>query len=164
MYDLSFFRNHLEQIRERLATRGFTLDTDAFQQLDSERRRYVTESEQLKAERNQATAEIGKLRREGIDTSERQQQVRAIGERIAQLDAQVSGSDEKFRDFLARIPNLTHASVPVGSDESANQEIRRWGTPREFSFPPKAHWDLGAELGILDLERAAKVAAARFAV
>ena len=164
MYDLHFFRNHLEEIRERLGTRGFKLDVEVFQALDSERRRCVTESEQLKAERNQATAEIGKLRRDGVDTSERQQQVRAIGERIAQLEAQVTGFEEKFRDFLARVPNLPHETVPVGKDESANQEVRRWGTPRAFSFPAKSHWELGAELRILDLERAAKVAGARFAV
>ncbi len=88
MYDFNFFRNNLEQIRDRLAARGFALDVDAFRQLDAQRRQCVTESEQLKAERNQATAEIGKLRKQGADTAERQQQVRAIGERITELDQQ----------------------------------------------------------------------------
>lgn len=164
MYDLTFFRNNLEQIRERLSTRGFTLDVEGFEALDTQRRQCVTESEQLKAERNQATAEIGKLRKQGTDTAERQQQVRAIGDRIAKLDEQAGKLDGEFRDLLSRIPNLPHDSVPVGRDERDNQEIRRWGTPRQFSFQPKAHWELGAELGILDLERAAKVAGARFAV
>jgi seryl-tRNA synthetase len=164
MYDLQFFRNNLEAIRERLAGRGYTLDLQSFRELDSRRRQYVTESEQLKAERNQATAEIGKLRRQGIDTAERQQNVRAMGDRISELDAQVEQLDSEFRDFLARVPNIPHESVPVGVDEQANQEIKRWGTPREFAFTPKAHWDLGPELGILDLERAAKVSGARFAV
>ncbi len=164
MYDLTFFRNNLEQIRERLGTRGFTLDVEAFEALDAQRRKCVTENEQLKAERNQATAEIGKLRKQGTDTTERQQQVRKIGEDIARLDEQTGKLDSEFRDFLSRIPNLPHESVPVGRDERDNQEIRRWGTPRQFSFPPKPHWELGAELGILDLERAAKVAGARFAV
>ncbi len=132
--------------------------------LDTRRRQLVTESEQLKAERNQATVEIGKSRKEGVDTSERQQSVRAMGERIAELDQRVEELDKEFRDFLARVPNVPHESVPVGADERANQEVHKWGTPREFSFPPKAHWDLGAELGILDLERASKVAGARFAV
>jgi seryl-tRNA synthetase len=163
MYDLNFFRNNLEQIRERLAARGYVLDLDAFETLDRERRQYLTESEQLKAERNKATAEIGKLRREGVDTSGRQEQVRAIGNRIAELDQQVSKVEGGFRDFLSRIPNLPHESVPVGKDERDNVEIRRWGNPPEFAFTPKAHWDLGPELGILDLERAAKVAGARFA-
>lgn len=164
MYDLNFFRNNLNSVRERLATRGFSLDVEAFQALDAQRRQCLTEGEQLKAERNQATAEIGKLRREGADTSERQQKVRAMGDRIAEIDKQVETLDSQFRDFLARVPNLPHESVPVGKSESDNAEVRRWGTPREFSFQPKAHWDLGAELGILDLERAAKVAGARFAV
>jgi seryl-tRNA synthetase len=164
MYDLNFFRNNLEQIRERLATRGYQLDVEGFQALDTRRRQCVTEGEQLKAERNQATIEIGKLRREGADTSERQQRVRAIGERISELDEHAGKLDAEFRDFLARIPNLPHESVPIGKDERDNEEVRRWGTPPQFSFQPKAHWDLAPQLGILDLERAAKVAGTRFAV
>ncbi len=164
MYDLHFFRNHLPEIQQRLAGRGFSLDVEAFQALDAQRRQCVTESEQLKAARNQATAEIGKLRKQGEDTTERQQQVRSVGEQIARLDDQVGELDGRFSDFLANIPNVPHESVPAGRSEAENVEIRRWGTPREFAFPPKAHWDLGPELGILDLERAAKVAGARFAV
>jgi seryl-tRNA synthetase len=164
MHDLSFFRNHLEAIRTRLESRGFTLDTEAFQELDRRRRQCVTESEQLKAERNQATAEIGQLRKAGADTAERQQAVRAMGERIAELDAEANKVDVEFRDVLARVPNIPHESVPVGKSEHDNVEVRRWGAPRQFDFAPKAHWDLGPELGILDLERAAKVAGARFAV
>jgi seryl-tRNA synthetase len=164
MYDLTFFRNNLDEIQRRLATRGYQLDIHSFQELDRRRRQCVTEAEQLKAERNQASTEIAKLRKAGQDTTERQQQVRAIGDRIADLDSQVSQLDAEFRDFLARIPNLPAKSVPVGKDERDNQEVRRWGTPPEFAFQPKAHWDLGPELGILDLERATKVAGARFAV
>lgn len=164
MHDLNFFRNNLDQIQRRLATRGYELDIQSFQELDRQRRQCLTESEQLKAERNQASAEIAKLRKAGQDTAERQQQVRAIGVRIAELDAEVNRLDAEFRDFLARIPNLPAESVPVGKDERDNQEVRRWGTPSKFPFEPKAHWDLGPELGILDLERASKVAGARFAV
>jgi seryl-tRNA synthetase len=164
MHDLSFFRNHLEAIRSRLESRGFTLDTQAFQELDRRRRQCVTESEQLKAERNQATAEIGKLRKAGADTAERQQAVRTMAERIAELDAEANKVDVEFRDVLARVPNIPHESVPVGKSEHDNVEVRRWGAPRQFDFAPKPHWDLGPELGILDLERAAKVAGARFAV
>jgi len=164
MHDLNFFRGHLDEMRERLATRGFALDVQAFQDLDQRRRQCLTESEQLKAERNQATAEIGKLRKEGVDTAEKQQAVRAMGERMAELDQQAGKLDDDFRDVLARVPNLPHESVPVGKSEHDNVEVRRWGTPREFSFEPKAHWDLGPALGILDMERAAKVARARFAV
>jgi seryl-tRNA synthetase len=164
MHDLNFFRSHLDEARERLAARGFTLDLAAFQDLDKRRRQCVTESEQLKAERNQATVEIGKLRKEGVDTAEKQQAVRAMGERMTELDQQATKLDEEFRDVLARVPNLPHKSVPVGKSEHDNVEVRRWGKPPEFSFQPKAHWDLGPELGILDMERAAKVTGARFAV
>jgi seryl-tRNA synthetase len=164
MHDLSYFRNNLEAIRSRLESRGFTLDTEAFQELDRRRRQCVTESEQLKAERNQATAEIGKLRKAGTDTADRQLAVRAMGERIADLDAEANKVDAEFRDVLARVPNIPHESAPVGQSEHDNVEVRRWGVPRQFAFAPKAHWDLGPELGILDLERAAKVAGARFAV
>ena len=164
MHDLNFFRSHLDEMRQRLATRGFVLDVEAFQDLDKRRRQCFTESEGLKAERNQATAEIGKLRKEGVETSEKQQAVRAMGERMAQLDQQAAKLDDEFRDVLARVPNIPHESVPVGKSEQDNVEVRRWGTPREFSFEPKPHWDLGPALGILDMERAAKVARARFAV
>jgi seryl-tRNA synthetase len=140
------------------------LDVSGFQDLDSRRRRLLTEAEQLKADRNQASVEIAKLRKSGVDTTEKQQQVRSIGDRISELDERVTQSDSEFRDFLSRIPNLPHETVPVGKDERENQEVRRWGDPPTFSFTPKAHWDLGPELGILDLERAAKVTGARFAV
>jgi seryl-tRNA synthetase len=164
MHDLNFFRNNLENIRDRLAGRGYTLDVDTFRELDSRRRQCVTEAEQLKAERNRATAEIGKLRKTGADTTERQQQVRTMGDRITELDDAVAKLDLEFQDFLSRIPNVPHDSVPVGRSERENVEVRRWGSPPEFSFEPKAHWDLGADLAILDLERAAKVTGSRFAV
>lgn len=164
MYELNFFRNNLDLIRDRLATRGFTLDTEAFSELDKRRRQFVTENEQLKAERNQATVEIGKLRKEGVDTTERQAAVRTMSDRSDQLDEAVTKVDNEFRDVLKRIPNLPQEDVPVGKSEHDNKEVRRWGSPNEFSFTPKPHWDLGADLGILDLDRAAKITGARFAV
>ncbi len=164
MHDLTFFRNNLDQISHRLADRNYELDVDAFRTMDTHRRQIVTEAEQLKAERNAATMEIGKLRKAGEDTTERQNLVRSMGDRITDLDEQVSKVDTEFRDFLARVPNIPSASVPTGKDERDNQEIHRWGVPAEFNFPAQPHWDLGASLGILDLERAAKVTGARFAV
>jgi seryl-tRNA synthetase len=163
MYDFGFFRANLDSIADRLAARGFTLDPE-FRQLDVERRQAITESEQLKEKKNARSNEIGKLRRESVDTSELQQQLRSMGERIAALDQQVGQLDEKFRGMLAGVPNLPHESVPTGHTSDDNVEVRRWGQPREFDFAPKAHWDLGPELHILDLERAAKVTGARFAV
>jgi len=164
MYDLSFFRANLDAIAARLADRGFTLDTAAFRDLDAQRRAAVTEAEQLKAERNASSQQISKLKREGVDTAELQQKVRATGDRIAMLDEQVKALEEQFRPMLASIPNTPHVSVPAGKGSDDNVELRRWGTPRQFDFEPKAHWDLGPELGILDLERAAKITGARFAV
>ncbi len=164
MHDLSQFRANLDAIAARLATRGFQLDIAQFRELDAERRAAVTEAEQLKAQRNADSQEISKLKKQGVDTAEQQQKVRGIGDRIAALDEKVKALDENFREMLAGIPNVPHESVPVGRSSDDNVEVRRWGTPRQFDFEPKAHWDLGPELKILDLERAAKITGARFAV
>src|ERR1700681_427050 len=164
MHDLGFFRANFEKIAERLSTRGAISGLDQFRELDKRRRAAITEAEELKARRNTESAEIAALRKAGTDTTERQQQVREIGNRIAALDEQIKTVDEQFRDLAAGIPNLPHESVPVGKSAEDNVEVRRSGEPRKFDFEPKAHWDLGSELGILDLERAAKVTGARFAV
>lgn len=164
VHELSHFRANTEAIAARLATRGYSLDVDQWRILDAERRGAVTEAEQLKAQRNAQSMEIGKLKKAGSDTTAAQAEVRAMGERIAELDAKVVAVDERFRDLLTAIPNLPHESVPVGKSADDNVEIRRSGTPREYAFEPKAHWDLGVDLGILDFERAAKITGARFAV
>ena len=164
MHDLAYFRSHFDEVAERLATRSNPPNLDQFRELDSRRRAAISQTEQLKARKNAESAEIGRLRQQGADTSKRQQQVRAIGEQIATLDEQLKGLDEQFRELLAGIPNVPHPSVPVGRDAAANVEVRRVGEPPGFDFQPKAHWDLGPELGILDLERAAKISGARFAL
>ncbi len=164
MYDLSFFRANVDAIAARLATRGMTLDTAYFRELDARRRTAVTEAETLKAQRNTESQEIAKLRKQGEDTSRRQQRMREIGERISALDAQVASLDEEFRLWLASIPNTPHESVPVGKSAEDNVVVRVSGEPFKFDFEPKAHWDIGADLNILDLQRAAKVTGARFAV
>jgi seryl-tRNA synthetase len=164
MHDLSFFRNNLDAIAARLGDRGFALNTEEFRSIDAERRAAVTEAEQLKAQRNAASTEIGKLKKEGADTTEAQAKVREMGDRIAALDERVRQIDEKFQSLLAGTPNIPHESVPKGGGAEDNVEIKKWGEPRAFDFEPKAHWDLGPDLGILDFERAAKVTGARFAV
>jgi seryl-tRNA synthetase len=164
MHDLSFFRNNFDSVAGRLATRGPIPSLDRFGELDRRRRAAISESERLKARVNAESAEIGKLRRQGQDTAARQEQVRSMKEQIAGLDEQVKALDEEFRELLAGIPNVPHESTPVGRDESENVEIRRVGQPPRFDFEPKAHWDLGPELGILDLARAAKITGARFAL
>jgi seryl-tRNA synthetase len=164
MYDLAWFRANFEHIAERLQTRSNPPNLDSYRELDKRRRASIAEAEQLRAQYKLDTDEIGKLRREGVDTTERQQQMRAIDDRIKLLEQEAKAAEETFRDMLKAVPNVPHESVPVGGGEADNLEVRRVGEPRQFDFEPKAHWDLGPELGILDLERAAKVTGARFAV
>jgi len=164
VYDLSFFRNNLDAIAKRLADRGFTLDVEAFRKLDAERRAALAESEQLKARRNAESQEIGKLKKAGQDTAELQQKVRDMADRMTALEQTAEAADNEFRQMLAGVPNTPHESVPTGKGADDNVEVRRWGKPPEFSFTPKAHWDLGPELGILDFDRATKITGARFAV
>ena len=164
MHDLSFFRANLDLVSERLAARGFQLDVEQFRELDRQRRAALTESEQLKAQVNENSQAIGKLKQQKADTTELQASVRSLKEQIAAREANVEALDEQFRLQLASIPNLPHASVPAGRSAEDNVEIHRWGEPRKFDFEPKAHWDLGPALNILDMERAAKITGARFAV
>jgi seryl-tRNA synthetase len=164
MHDLAYFRANFDRLAERLATRGTPLNLDQFRQLDARRRAAISQSEQLKSRRNQESAQIAQRKRLGEDTAEQQTQVRAIGEEIASFDEQVKTLDEEFRQMLAGIPNIPHESVPVGKDAEDNVEVRRVGDPPRFDFEPQAHWDLGPKLGILDLERAAKITGARFAL
>ena len=164
MHDLSYFRNNFEQIAERLATRGGALNLDGFRELDRKRRAAIAQAEQLRARKNEEGKAVPRLKREGVDTSELQKQIRAMDDEIAALDEQKNALDAEFKEMLAGVPNVPHASVPVGRSADDNVEIRRVGTPPQFAFEPKAHWDLGPELGILDLERAAKLTGARFAL
>jgi seryl-tRNA synthetase len=164
MYDLSFFRNNLDSIAKRLSDRGFALDVDAFRKLDGDRRSALNEAQQLMAQKNAETQEIGKLKKAGQDTGDRQQKVREMADRIATLEQQANALDDSFRQLMAGIPNIPHETVPAGKGEADNVEIKKWGEPTKFSFEPKAHWDLGPALGILDFDRAAKVTGARFAV
>ena len=164
MHDLSWFRSNFDQIAARLATRGPQPQLEEFRELDRKRRAVITKSEQLLASINAESAGIGKLKKAGADTSERQERVRAMKAENAALEEEKKTLDEAFRELLAGIPNVPHESVPVGRDSEENVEIKRCGEPRKFDFEPKAHWDLGPELGILDLERAAKITGARFAL
>jgi seryl-tRNA synthetase len=164
MHDLGVFRANLDAVAARLATRGLTLPLDQFRELDQKRRAAITESEQLRAEQNGMSREIARLRKEGIDTAAAQQRSREMSDRIAELAKDVETADSSFKEMLAGIPNVPHESVPVGKSEHDNVEVRRVGEPAAMDFEPKAHWDLGPELGILDFDRAAKITGARFAV
>jgi seryl-tRNA synthetase len=164
MLDLAYFRSNFDQIAARLATRGGALSLDRFRELDQKRRAAITEAEQLKAHKNAESQKIGALKKSGADTTELQAGIRAIGDQIAGLDKVVAAADEEFQQLLSGIPNIPHESVPVGRSADDNVEVRRHLEPTKFDFEPKAHWDLGPELGILDFDRAVKLTGARFAL
>jgi seryl-tRNA synthetase len=166
MLDLSFVRENLPLVEEKLRQRG--MDPAAvlkdFQELDTRRRQAITEAETSKAQRNKASEEIAKLKKSGQDAGAAMAQTKELRERISELEKTASDLDARLREILAGIPNLPHASVPVAYSADDNVEVRRWGAPPKFDFTPKPHWDLGPDLGILDLERAVKLTGARFAV
>jgi len=167
MLDLNYVRENLEGVRAALDKRGASSAAlDDFVQADAERRRLIAESDQLNAERNTASREIGALMKDGKreEADARRKAVNELKERISALDEQRDQSETRMRELLSTLPNIPHESVPVGKDESANVEVRRWGTMPEFDFEPKDHVDLGNALGILDLERATKITGARFAI
>src|SRR6266550_884409 len=167
MLDLNYVRENLEKVRAGLQTRGDApAALDDFVEADAERRRIIAESDTLNATRNTASREIGALMKAGKrdEAEARRKEVNELKERIAELDQQRDQAETRMRDLISTLPNLPHESVPVGKDESANVEIRRWGTPPDFDFQPKDHVDLGNALGILDLERATKITGARFAI
>jgi seryl-tRNA synthetase len=166
MLDLNFVRENLPSVEEKLRQRG--MDPAAvlkdFREVDTRRRQAITEAETSKAQRNKASEEIAKLKKSGQDASAAMAQTKQLREQISELEKTASDLDAQLREILAGIPNLPHASVPVGHSADDNVEVRRWGAPPKFDFTPKPHWDLGSALGILDLERAVKLAGARFAV
>jgi len=166
MLDLNFVRENLPLVEEKLRHRG--MDPAAvlkdFNEVDTQRRHAITEAETRKAQRNKASEEIAKAKKAGQDASAAMAQSKELREQIQTLEKTATDLDARLRDILVGIPNLPHASVPVGRSADDNVEVRRWGTPPNFDFTPKPHWDLGAELGILDLERAVKLTGARFAV
>jgi seryl-tRNA synthetase len=166
MLDLNFVRENLSLVEEKLRQRG--MDPAAvlkdFHEVDTQRRQAITEAETSKAQRNKASEEIAKLKKAGQDASSAMAQTKDLREKISALEKTASDLDARLRDILTGIPNLPHASVPVGRSADDNVEVRRWGTAPKFDFAPKPHWDLGADLGILDLERAVKLTGARFAV
>jgi seryl-tRNA synthetase len=166
MLDLNFVRDNLPLVEEKLRQRG--MDPAAvlkdFREVDTLRRQAITEAETSKAQRNKSSDEIAKLKKSGQDASGAMAQTKDLREKIQTLEKTAADLDARLRDILAGIPNLPHSSVPIGHSAEQNVEVRKWGTPPNFDFAPKPHWDLGAELGILDLERAVKLTGARFAV
>jgi seryl-tRNA synthetase len=166
MLDLNFVRDHLELVGEKLRQRGANPDEllRNFREIDTRRRAAITETESLKAQRNRASDEIAKLKKNTQDATALIEETKNLRGQIEEREKAAEAADAELREILNSIPNLPHDSVPVGRSEADNQEVRRWGTSREFSFTPKPHWELGEQLGILDLERAVKITGGRFAV
>jgi seryl-tRNA synthetase len=169
MLDLNFVRANLELVEDKLRARGFEPSTvlGDFRQLDQERRTRITQAETLQAQRNKLSQEVGRSRKAGADASQVaavMDQTRDLKQQTEELERSAAQAEEAMRQLLTRIPNLTQDSVPPGKSEAENVEVMRWGTPPAFDFAPKPHWELGESLGILDLERAAKISGARFAV
>ncbi len=163
MLDRNFLRDNLDQVTAKLKARNFEFDRRRFADLDGAEREIRNEWEGLRAERNQASEEIARLKREKQDASSQIARMKEVSARIKQLDERISSAAEEMSRFLLTVPNLCHDSVPEGDDEDANRLERRWGDPPRFDFSFKDHVELGASLGILDLERASKIAGARFA-
>lgn len=167
MLDLNYVRENLDAVRSALSGRNFdTSALDKFSELDSERRRIISEADAVNQARNAASKEIGELIRTGKkDQAEtKKAEVAELKTRQSVLEAKRDEAEAEMHDLLAGLPNIPATDVPVGADEAANVEVRKWGEPREFDFEPKDHVDLGENLGILDLERAAKIAGSRFAI
>lgn len=162
MLDIKQIRANPDRIREGLAKKGAQLALDELLKTDARRRELLGRVEALKSQRNKVSEEIGRLKRAGENTDNLTLQMRKVGEEIKALDEEIRQLEAYLEEQLLNIPNLPHPSVPVGPDASANQVVRSWGEPRQFDFPPKAHWDLGVELGLLDFERAGKISGARF--
>ncbi|MBQ9488216.1 MAG: serine--tRNA ligase [Selenomonadaceae bacterium] len=162
MLDMKFVRDNLDVVRDMLKKRNNSLNLDGFAELEKKRRDILNESDNLKSQKNSTYKKIGELRKAGEDTEKISAEVRELGKKISALDAEVHDVEEKLREILLSIPNMPADDVPVGADDTQNPEIRRWGEPRKFEFEPKAHWDIGTDLNILDFDRASKVTGARF--
>ncbi len=160
--DMKFVRDHLDEVRRMLANRNNSLNLDDFSVLEKKRRDILAEVEQLKGKRNAVSKQVSVMKKNGENTDAIVAEMRAVGDRIGALDSELKSVGEKLRDILLHIPNMPKEDVPIGKDDTENPEVRKWGTPREFSFEPREHWDIGADLDILDADRAAKVTGARF--
>ncbi|MCL2339294.1 MAG: serine--tRNA ligase [Actinomycetia bacterium] len=169
MLDIKFIREHTDEVDAAMLSRAYAWDKTGFLALDKERRQTIGQLESMQAERNSASKRIGELMRASAEDGQARQtsdqikaEMRAMNERIAAAEEQLEGLETELEQLALTIPNLPAADVPYGADERDNVEVRRWGQPRQFDFSPKAHWDLGTDLGIIDFERAVKLSGSRF--
>lgn len=162
MLDIKFVRNNPQAVKAALAKRGNTVSIEAFLSLDEERRKRLVDVEQLKNKRNVVSQEIGKLKQSGQPAEDLVLEMRNVSQQIKDMDEEIKQIEEKLEYMILTIPNMPNESVPVGTIDADNLEVRKWGEPRKFAFEPQAHWDIGEALDILDFERGSKVTGARF--
>jgi seryl-tRNA synthetase len=162
MHDLKFLRQNRDKVETGIALKGMTVDLDRFYQIEEQRLAILHETEQLKARRNAASEEIARRKRAGEDAQDEILAMREVGERVKSLDAQLRTLEEEGEALAAWIPNLPHASVPPGSGPEQNQQVRTWGEKPRFDFEPRPHWEIATRLGLLDFDRAAKIAGSGF--
>jgi seryl-tRNA synthetase len=162
MIDLRFIRANPEVVAEAAGKKNLKVDVAEILAVDEKRRKMLVEVEGLRAERNRESEEIGRLKKARLPTAEAAARMKAVSRRIKELEASLSDTEAQLEALLLNVPNIPHESVPVGPDAGSNVEVRRWGTPREFPFRPRAHWELGALLNMLDFERAGKMSGSRF--
>ena len=162
MLDQRFVRNNPDTVKQAVANKNERVDVDRFLDLDIRRRELLQTSESLKQQRNTVSDEIARMKRGGEDASARIKEMREVSARIKDIDADLAGIQDSLQSVLERLPNIPHPTVPVGADESANVEVRRWGATPEVEFERKAHWDLGEALDIIDFQRAGKISGSHF--
>lgn len=162
MLDIRRIRKDTEAVKESLGKRQGSFPIDEVLDLDKQRRNILGQVEKMKARQNAVSKDIPRLKKEGEDASSLIKEMRNLSDEIKEMDGNVKNIDEKLKDCLLHIPNTPHETVPEGSSDEDNIEIRKWGEPTKFDFEPKAHWDIGVDLGILDFERASKLTGARF--
>lgn len=164
MLDPRFVRDNIDIVKTSLNSRNYKLTLDDFLKFEEERRSLQREADELKNKRNVVSEEIGKMRSRKQDASSLIEEMKGVSDAIKELDEKIKALEEKSEEFLLNVPNIPHESVPVGKDETENIELRKWGEPGRFDFEPLNHWDIGEMLGIIDFERAVKIAGARFSL
>ncbi len=164
MLDIRFLRENVTVVEEALRKRNYALSLSEFLSIEEERRGLLREAEELRNRRNRVSEEIGRLKREKKNTETLLSEMKSVSDKIKELDGTLALLDENVREFILNIPNIPHDSVPVGKDETGNVVVRTWGEPKEFDFPPLNHWDIAEMLGIIDFDRASKIAGARFSL
>lgn len=164
MLDAKFVRENIGLVEDSIRKRGLGISLEGFLEIEEQRRALIKVSDELRNRRNTASEEIGRLKKQGKDATTLLSEMKSVSERIKELEDRLDALEESTREFLLNIPNIPHSSVPVGRDETENTEIRRWGSPPEFDFPPLNHWDIAEMHDIVDFDRASKIAGARFSL